>query len=273
MIIQLLFVKFLALPAPQDAGSVFPGPEGPILDGNSPGYSPSVWEHSPLLTSSSWCLRIPSRKLMMTCLWQRWFRFHVNSRWHCRTMMSWCLLARTTPAQLLLLLCLRLRWTIFNLLWKKMQMRTLTWAHRHLQCQCLMIVQPPQSQLKLECVRVQKLLLPTHDILQQPHVIMSSSGRMWHALAAIELVANSSSVLALADVRGQIHQRRSFVWEKKMEAGQARGVVSTAESPTLSQRKIPRPGSPRTNAAVGVWVNSSDTLLIGKKMMPSSFIN
>jgi hypothetical protein len=38
----------------------------------------------------------------------------------------------------------------------------------------------PQSRLKLVCVRVQKLLLPgpTHYILQQPHVIMSSSGRM-----------------------------------------------------------------------------------------------
>ena len=222
--------------------------------------------HSPLLTSSNWCLRIPSRKLMMTCLWQRCFKFHVNSRRHCwKIMMSWCLLAHTTPV--LLLHRLRLRWTIFNLLWKKMQKRMLTRAHRHLQCQWLMIVvQPPQSRLKLVCVRVQKLLLPgpTHYILQQPHVIMSSSGRMWHALTAIELVANTSSVLALADVRGQIHQRGSFVWKKKMEAGQARGVVSTAGSPTLSQRNIPSAGSPRTNAAVGVRVKSSDTLLIGK---------
>ena len=30
------------MPAPQDAGSVFPGPDDPILDGNSDGYSPSV---------------------------------------------------------------------------------------------------------------------------------------------------------------------------------------------------------------------------------------
>ena len=42
--VQLLFVKFLALPAPQDAGSVFPGPDDPILDGNSDdGYSPSIY--------------------------------------------------------------------------------------------------------------------------------------------------------------------------------------------------------------------------------------
>ena len=146
MIIQLLFVKFLALPAPQDAGSVFPGPEGPILDGNSPGYSPSVCAGNdadaergdvpaqPVADQQQLVLADPKPEvdddMPLAALVQVSCEQPVALSNDDVVMSP----GPHDPSATSAVLCLRLRWTIFNLLWKKMQMRTLTRAHRHLQC-------------------------------------------------------------------------------------------------------------------------------------------